>query len=201
MTLLSSETPSSSIEASAIESAAQSSKPSKPSVTRKPVKPSSLNARLNRNTEDHPSENVFAELLAAIAQQLAHQNNPAETHFSASLAGESSQFTRFNGSKVRQSGHVCDGQLQITLISAERTATAKVPFVGEFEPDWATAQRAIARLQAELPHLPTDPYIVLPVASSRCQNQGQDQGSNQGQSREVRSGQLLSAEAIRPFSP
>lgn len=199
MTLLSSETPSSSIEASAVESAAQSSKPS---VTRKPIKPSGLNAGLSADTDAHPYENVFVDLLAAIAQQLNHQNNSAETHFSASLAGESSQFTRFNGSKVRQSGHVCDGQLQITLISAERTATAKVPFVGEFETDWTTAQSAIAQLQAELPHLPVDPYIVVPVASSRCQNQGQDQGSDQGQgqsqgqSREVRSSQLLSAEAI-----
>ncbi len=189
MTLLSSETQSSSIEESATSMTSKRSATQRAVISDSSANGGSLNAGpleagLNADADTHQYERVFTDLVAAIAQQLDHPSTSAATHFSASLSGENSQFTRFNGSKVRQSGHVCDGQLQITLMSAERTTTAKVPFVGEFETDWATAQRAIARLQAEFPHLPVDPYIVVPIASSH------------GQSRELRGGQLLPAEAV-----
>ena len=63
-------------------------------------------------------EAVFNRLLEAIAQHLSSQPN---THFTLSLKGENTQFTRFNGSKVRQSGQVCDAQLQLSLMNAQQS--------------------------------------------------------------------------------
>lgn len=131
-------------------------------------------------------ETGFNRLVEAIAASLSNPSatNDANYYFTVSLAGEDSQFTRFNGAKVRQSGLVCDGQLRLTLMSAERTTTANVPFIGSFDTDWALTSKALEQLQADLIHLPVDPYIVLPEASQ------------QGNSRAVRSGKLLHSNKI-----
>jgi predicted Zn-dependent protease len=126
---------------------------------------------------------AFNRLTEAIGDRLAHHR---DHHFTASLTGEDSQFTRFNSSKVRQSGQVCDGQLRLTLMTAERTTTANIPFVGSFDTDWALTQQTLEQLQADLPDLPVDPYIVLPETS----------GNESDHSLEVRSGKLLSANAV-----
>lgn len=133
------------------------------------------------------SEAVFNQLLEAIANQLK-----PEQHFKLTLSGESSQFTRFNGGKVRQSGQVQDAQLKLTLMNAQQTTQAKLPFVGDFETDWSTAQQILSSLQADLPQLPEDPYIVLPQSTE----QSDQQSTQTGHSREVRSGQLIPASAI-----
>ncbi len=121
-------------------------------------------------------ETVFNQLVDAIAAQLTPQTN---CYFKTSLAGEDSQFTRFNGAKVRQSGQVCDGQLKLTVMEANRTTSAQIPFTGSFETDWALTQQTLSQLQADLPQLPSDPYVVLPTSGAKAH------------SREVRSGQLL----------
>ncbi|MGI8936389.1 MAG: metallopeptidase TldD-related protein [Phormidesmis sp.] len=127
-------------------------------------------------------ETVFNRLTEAVGDRLSPDH-----HFTLSIAGEDSQFTRFNQAKVRQTGQVCDGQLRLTLMTATQTAAATVPFIGEFDTDWAIAQQALTTLQAELPHLPVDPYIVLPSPADVPAN---------GRSREVRGGDLLPAKAI-----
>ena len=137
------------------------------------VKPS------HRSPENY--ETVFSQLLEAIGHRLSAQ---PDTDFTLSLTGETSQFTRFSQAKVRQTGQVRDGKLRLTLSTADRTATASVPFVGEFEADWTIAQRALASLQQDLPQLPVDPYVVRPtVAETR-------------QTREVRSGRLLASSTV-----
>ena len=131
-------------------------------------------------------ETVFNRLTEAVGDRLS----PAH-HFTLSIAGEDSQFTRFNQAKVRQTGQVCDGQLRLTLMTATQTAAATVPFIGEFDTDWGMAQQALTTLQAELPHLPVDPYIVLPLPAD-----GSADGPTDGRSREVRAGELLPTKAI-----
>ncbi|MGB3296878.1 MAG: metallopeptidase TldD-related protein [Phormidesmis sp.] len=138
---------------------------------------------VNDSTGDRPSsqyETVFNRLIKAISTSLA-KTSPSDANydFTVSLAGEDSQFTRFNSAKVRQSGQVCDGQLRLTLMSAERTTAANIPFIGSFDTDWAFTTKALEQLRADLIHLPADPYMVLPKAFQ------------QGNSREVRSGKLL----------
>ncbi|MBT9316810.1 TldD/PmbA family protein [Leptothoe spongobia] len=116
------------------------------------------------------AEKVFGELADAIASHLA-----GATDFTLSLSGENSQFTRFNRAHVRQSGQVNDGNLLLTLMQDDRTASATVPFVGEFETDWPLLKTALAELQGMVPQLPVDPFLVLPTgsATSRTVHQGE----------------------------
>lgn len=133
-----------------------------------------------------PAEATFNQIAAAISDHLSSQANQPACHFTLSLAGEDSQFTRFNGAKVRQSGQVRDGQLRITLMTSDRTTAARIPFTGHFDTDWAIAQQTLTSLQTDLPHLPTDPYVVLPTSDIAAK----------GHSRAVRSGNLLPANAV-----
>ena len=129
---------------------------------------------LNSRRQNSRYEDAFNRLTEAVGDRLSSSAH----HFSLSLAAEDSQFTRFNRAKVRQTGQVRDGQLRLTLMTDQQTTAANVPFTGEFETDWAVVEGAITALQKDLSHLPPDPYVVLPEAS------------NQGRSREVRSGKL-----------
>ncbi|MEO0648332.1 MAG: hypothetical protein AAFZ17_19635, partial [Cyanobacteria bacterium J06650_10] len=159
------------------------------------------------NTKNQPKtkyENAFHQILAALKKQLK------QSHFKFSVAGEESQFTRFNGAKVRQTGQVCDSKMTLTLISAKsisstesiateplskedsplaeveagyRTTTISLPFVGEFETDWQSLKPVLDSLQTELLNLPTDPYVVLPSADNRT--------PGDHHSREIYAGKLL----------
>ncbi len=128
---------------------------------------------------------AFNRLTEAIGESLS---SSPEQHFTVSLAGEDSQFTRFNHAKVRQSGQVCDGQLRLTLMNAQQTTTASIPFVASFETDWPLTQQTLQQLQADLPDLPVDPYVVLPETAKL--------GQEPDNSLEARSGKLLSPKAI-----
>ncbi len=129
------------------------------------------------------SEATFNQIAAAISTQLSNHPN---CHFTLSLAGEDTQFTRFNGAKVRQSGQVCDGQLRLTLMTSDRTTAARIPFTSHFDTDWAIAKPTLDGLLADLPELPIDPYVVIPTSDDK----------NKGHSREVRNGKLLPAKAV-----
>lgn len=122
-------------------------------------------------------ERAFGQLADAIASFLT-----TTTHFTLTLSGEDSQFTRFNRARVRQTGQVSDGNLTLTLMQDDRTAAATLPFVGEFETDWPRLVTALTELQAMVPQLPVDPFVVLPTGSAT--------------SRTVHSGEILAADAI-----
>ena len=130
------------------------------------------------------AEQVFYRLLEAIERQIANQNQA----FTLTLAGENSQFVRFSQARVRQTGEVRDGQMYLSLMSAEtgaeRMVAARLPFTAHFETDWFELRQALDVLQADLPQVPVDPYLVLPGATQ----------SNR--SREVRLGHLLSSKAV-----
>lgn len=116
------------------------------------------------------AEKAFDDLADAITLHLA-----GATHFTLILSGENSQFTRFNRARVRQIGQVNDGNLVLTLMEDNRTASATVPFVGEFETDWPLLKKALEELQAMVSQLPVDPFLVVPTgaATSRTVNQGE----------------------------
>lgn len=123
--------------------------------------------------ESSPYQLAFAQIVSAIGHEVGKQTN---THFTVSLIGEDSQFTRFSQAKVRQTGHVRDGRIKLTLMSSfnntdAHTVTMSLPFTGDFAIDWAVAQPAIAQLQQELPQLPIDPYVVLPTAAEGNQKE------------------------------
>jgi predicted Zn-dependent protease len=104
--------------------------------------------------------------------------------FTVRLSSERSQFTRFNHAKVRQTGCVADGWIELTLMADQRSSVRQFPFTGNWELDWQLAYPALQELRDELILLPIDPYLVLPSGTNT--------------SREVHSGNLLAAEAVVP---
>ncbi|MBC1222605.1 TldD/PmbA family protein [Nostoc sp. UCD121] len=102
--------------------------------------------------------------------------------FTVKLSSERSQFTRFNHAKVRQTGCVADGWIELTLMADQRSSVRQFPFTGNWELDWQLAYSALQELRDELILLPIDPYLVLPSGTNT--------------SREVNSGNLLAEEAV-----
>ncbi|MDZ8139961.1 MAG: TldD/PmbA family protein [Nostoc sp. DedQUE04] len=102
--------------------------------------------------------------------------------FTVRLSSERSQFTRFNHAKVRQTGCVADGWIELTLMADQRSSIRQFPFTGNWELDWQLAYPALQELRDELILLPIDPYLVLP--------------SGNNTSREIHSGNLLPEEAV-----
>jgi predicted Zn-dependent protease len=106
-------------------------------------------------------EASFDRVLAGLTQNLH-----ADEQFTLRLQGEVSQFTRFNHAKVRQTGIVQDGSLQLKLISQQRSSSVEFPFTGDSEIDLLQAQAALTSLRLEVPQLPIDPYLVLPTGTA-----------------------------------
>ncbi|MEA5601814.1 TldD/PmbA family protein [Nostoc sp. UHCC 0252] len=104
--------------------------------------------------------------------------------FTVRLSSERSQFTRFNHAKVRQTGCVADGWVELTLMADQRSSIRQFPFTGNWELDWQLAYSALQELRDELILLPIDPYLVLPSGTNT--------------SREVHSGNLLAEESVVP---
>ena len=124
-------------------------------------------------------EKTFNQLVETLLIKKAENE-----HFTVRLSSESSQFTRFNAAKVRQTGCVQDGSIQLTLIANERSSSRQFPFTGNWDLDWELADTALQELRDELPLLPIDPYLILP--------------SGNNTSREVNSGKLLTPEILVP---
>jgi len=99
-----------------------------------------------------------------------------------SLNCERSQFTRFNRAKVRQTGVVADGNVELSLICDRRKAFAGFPFTGEIAVDLANAIESLAYLRQEVAQLPEDPYAILP--------------ENRGSSRSIYKGELLPTDRV-----
>jgi hypothetical protein len=51
-------------------------------------------------------------------------------HFTIKLHSERSQFTRFNHAKVRQTGCVADGWIELNLMQDQRNSFRQFPFTG-----------------------------------------------------------------------
>ncbi len=106
-------------------------------------------------------EQTFNQLVTRLRDRLQPQEQ-----FTLRLSSEQSQFTRFNGAKVRQAGAVIDGQLTLTLMVDQRSSDYSLPFTGNLGVDDPALAQAIAQLRQELPELPIDPYLVLPTGNA-----------------------------------
>jgi predicted Zn-dependent protease len=122
-------------------------------------------------------EASFDRVLAGLTASLR-----ADEQFTLRLQGEVSQFTRFNHARVRQTGIVTDGSLQLKLISQQRSSSVEFPFTGDPGIDLPQAQAALTALRLEVPQLPIDPYLVLPTGAAT--------------SHEVHAGELLPDAAV-----
>lgn len=124
-------------------------------------------------------ENSFNQLIETLLIQ-----KTAPEQFTLRLSSEHSQFTRFNHGKVRQTGVVADGSIELTLMENQRRSFRCFPLTGNREIDSLAAYTALLELREELKVLPPDPYLVLP--------------SGNNISREVNSGQLLPPDSVVP---
>ncbi|MFN6537715.1 MAG: TldD/PmbA family protein [Nostoc sp. EkiNYC01] len=121
----------------------------------------------------------FNQLIETLAIKKAENEE-----FTVRLSSERSQFTRFNRAKVRQTGCVTDGWIELTLMKDRRSSFRLFPFTGDWDRDWELAYIALQELRDELVLLPIDPYLVLP--------------SGNNTSREIHSGNLLPEETVVP---
>ncbi|ALF52877.1 Zn-dependent protease [Nostoc piscinale CENA21] len=106
-------------------------------------------------------ESSFNQLLETLLiKKLEHEE------FTLKLSSEQSQFTRFNHAKVRQTGCVADGSIELTLMAEQRSSSRQFPFTGNWEKDWQKAHQALQELRDEITILPIDPYLVLPSGNN-----------------------------------
>ncbi len=126
---------------------------------------------------------VFEAICSRLFQQLE-----ADEYLTISAGGETSQFIRFNGSKIRQSGLVVDSEISLDYIKNSRTAQSSMAFTGETETDYREIRAVLETMRLEAAQLPEDPYVVLP--------------ENKGSSDEDHPGSLLpvdeAADALLP---
>jgi predicted Zn-dependent protease len=127
----------------------------------------------------HLEEPTLEQAFYQLADRLINDLYDGEC-LTINLESERSQFTRFNHAKVRQSGVVADGNVKISLIANQREAYAEFPFTGDLQADMAIAISNLDYLRQEVAQIPENPYLVIP--------------ENQGSSREVYRGKLLSPE-------
>ncbi|MBC8212196.1 MAG: TldD/PmbA family protein [Gammaproteobacteria bacterium] len=106
-----------------------------------------------------PMEQLFNQLGSALMAELRGQESLA-----LSFGAENSQFTRFNGSRIRQTGLVDDIGLSLDLIDQQRQASGSIALSGILQEDLQRVAAELARLRAEVSELPEDPYLVVPVA-------------------------------------
>lgn len=76
-----------------------------------------------------------------------------------SLAGEDSDFVRFNRNRVRQAGGVQQRVLTLDLIEGSHHATGQLDLAGDMEQDVTQAAALMQSLRAQRAHLPEDPYL------------------------------------------
>ena len=101
------------------------------------------------------AESYFGDLAKGLPKFLR-----ADEHFMCSYAAEQSDFVRFNHARIRQAGHVDQGDLSLRLIDGHpddaRQAAMSLTLSGDVASDLAHCERAFASLRATLPDLPPD---------------------------------------------
>lgn len=115
-------------------------------------------------------ENNFYQVGEKLVQQLVNDEK-----LKISFGAESSQFIRFNGAKVRQTGLVDDAAISMELISNGRTTSGSITVSGNVEQDYQNALNELLRLRNDVSQIPKDPFIVEPenLGSSREEHTGE----------------------------
>jgi predicted Zn-dependent protease len=109
----------------------------------------------------------------ALAKVLDGALAPGE-RYTASYAGETTDFVRMNRGKVRQPGHVAQQHLTIQLVRGARHASHTLALTGDAKTDAAAVRDALTGLRTVMPELADDPLLLLPasVQSSRSARGG-----------------------------
>jgi len=128
--------------------------------------------------------NVLAkDYFDSIKNSIFNELGPDEI-VSIDISGESSNFVRFNNSKVRQIGMVDDLAVSFSLISNQRTMSFASTLSGDMKTDMSNLLSNLNRIRKDINSIPEDPYIVYPTGD--------------GSSFSEKSGDLLSPEKVVP---
>jgi hypothetical protein len=99
-------------------------------------------------------QEYFFEIAAAAGTLLAG----AEV-FTASFAGEESDFVRFNRGETRQAGTVVQRHLTVDLVEGQRHAAGTLTLTGDLDSDVGRLRELVTALREMRVHLPEDPYL------------------------------------------
>ena len=94
-----------------------------------------------------------------LAESLCTRLHGAEV-LTLALAGEDSDFVRFNQGRVRQAGHVRQDSLSLHLIDGGRHASLEYELQHHPDRDLEQLARGLGGLRALLPELPEDPHLL-----------------------------------------
>lgn len=83
-----------------------------------------------------------------------------------SLAGESSDFVRFNGGAIRQAGSVLQQSLTLTLIDGPKQTSGTVQLATDRALDDARVSRMVSQLREQLRYVSEDPFIAYNQSSA-----------------------------------
>ncbi|MSQ82860.1 MAG: TldD/PmbA family protein [Myxococcales bacterium] len=86
---------------------------------------------------------------------------PAGCHVSAHLQCEQTDFVRFNGGKVRQSGHVDQATATVELVRDQRHACVEINLGAARQGVGMGLGDAVSALEAMVGDLPADPHLLL----------------------------------------
>lgn len=91
------------------------------------------------------------------------------------FAGETTDFIRFNQSRVRQPGHVQQRYLAIQLVDGQgqgqRHATTQVTLTGDLDEDTRRTVKVVDDLRQRLPQLPKDPHLFYATEPTSSQQE------------------------------
>jgi predicted Zn-dependent protease len=115
------------------------------------------------------AEERFADWTSTIERALA----PGE-RYTATCAGEATDFARLNRGKVRQAGSVLQNELAVRLVRGTRHAEHTLAMTGDAAVDREAIAEAVAGLRDVLPDLADDPHLLLAdrVESTRVERAG-----------------------------
>lgn len=88
--------------------------------------------------------------------------------------GETTDFVRFNQSRVRQPGHVQQRYLAIRLIDGQRHAATRVTLTGDLDEDTRRTVSLLDDLRQRLPQLPEDPHLFYATEPTSSQQEADD---------------------------
>lgn len=94
----------------------------------------------------------------ALIELLADDCAPG-TQLHATLAGEDSDFIRFNQHRVRQAGHVSQHSMQLSLVDHDRHCHGQCELSGNPDSDSLEARALLEQLRHLLASTPPDPYL------------------------------------------
>lgn len=122
----------------------------------------------------------FKDLIQGALAAAPAPTGGAKANWTFALTGEKTQFIRMSEAKVRQAGMVSDAELKIKLVitgpasgpehAGKRTAETAFTLQADAQANQQALRQAMARLHAEVPTLPIDPFATESEGSATSES-------------------------------